>query len=330
MKDRVTIKDIAKEVGVSIGTVSRILGKKPTGMISIKTQKAVLKAAHDMGYTPNKVAQALVTGKTKQIAIIAYTIRTAYFANIIYRLNELIRRNGYDIKLIFADGDNVNCQLNDLFVDGLILIDTEKFISEEIHKHVLNKKPTVCVGHHVNSQYSYVTTNLTKSYTDLLEHLYETGKRKIAVYPQIPSIKEAYDKFVAEKGLETIYFENHLDNNDFLSMEFVYDNIKTHIDKYGLNFDAVLCIDDRPALGVIRALKDYDISIPDQVAITGFEGSPESNFYTPRLTTAKISIDDVVNNTWRILYERLNNPDLPPEHLSLKPVIEIRESSKKN
>lgn len=326
-KDRITIKDVAKIAGVSIGTVSRVLSGKTNGLITLKTQKTILKIAHELNYTPNKVAQALVSGKTKQIAIIAYTIRTNYFATVIYRLNEIIRRNGYDLKVIFAEENTVNCQLNDLFVDAVILFDTVDFLSEDIHNLVLSNKPTVCIGSLKDEKYSYVSYDAKKSYKELLEHLYETGKRKIAVYPNTVDIKNAYDEFVAEKKLETIYFENHLDNDNFLEIDFVYKNVSKHIEKYGVNFDGVLCINDQPALGVIRALTDHNISIPDEVAVTGFDDSPASNFYTPRLTTMKVSINDLIINTWRILSERLNNPDLPPEHVMLKPQIKIREST---
>ncbi|MBQ0105995.1 MAG: LacI family DNA-binding transcriptional regulator, partial [Armatimonadetes bacterium] len=330
-KQKITIKDIAKEVGCSIATVSRVLSNKPSSMISEKTKETIIKKAHEMNYRPNRLAQALVTGTSKTIALFAYSITTDYYSFVISRLNSIIKKDNYDLKIIESDNQLINTNLNELFVDGIILFDTVDYISEDIQKFALNNKPTVCIGSRYNKKYNYVISNLEEGYSNALNHLYNIGKRKILLGENNPTELDyrIYQKFIKEKNLKPYIIENANFSSFNRHFEVNYNILAKYIKENGVDFDAICCKSDSQAIAFIRCLTDNNIKIPEDVAITGTDGTAVSNFYNPRLTTILQPLDKMCEKSWEILKKHIENPDLPPESYTYDTELIIRESTVK-
>jgi len=327
---KITIKDIAKEVGVSAATVSRVLNYKPSTLISEVTKNAIFKKAHELNYQPNRLAQALVTGTTKTIAIFAFSIRTNYYSHVVSTLNTLIKNDGYEVKIIESDGNLFNIGLNELFVDGIVAFDSINFFSEDITKYGLEQKPTVCVGARYNEKFDYVTCDLYDGAYNLLKHIYETGKRKIALLSPF-DVKEplimAYLDFTKKHDLEMISINFDEGAGDVGNPIDPYNAVMKHVKENGVNFDCIAAYSDSVALGVNRALHDLNVRIPEDVALTGCDGTFIVNYYVPRLTTIKQPFEDMCETAWNILKERMKDKTIPLKQVKFKAEILKNEST---
>jgi len=297
-----SIKDIAKEARVAISTVSYVINKKD--LVAEKTKKKVLKAIDKLGYKPNFIARSLRTQKTSTIGVIVYDISNPFVAQIVRGIQEVAKMRGYIIVLgcTFNDSSEEESQINVMinqFIDGLIIISGPD--NEKIYKKILTKKiPVVFIDREiVKHDIANVLINNSLAMEKAVDYLFSMGHREIGYisYPidkQI-TVRQRYEGYI--KGLkknnlafnpeyviiDEKFADKELEGKD---MDITFDLMQQFIKTKKLP-TAFITISDIIAYGLIKALQENNIKVPESVSVVGFDNIMFDDYISPPLTTVR-------------------------------------------
>ncbi|ERJ13624.1 alanine racemase protein [Haloplasma contractile SSD-17B] len=293
MNTMVTIHDISKETGYSITTVSKALnGYKD---ISDKAKNLILEKAKEMGYLPNASARSLVMKKTWTIGVVfeeqtGVGITHPFFGDVLNKFKKHVEAKGYDILFISESiGRNIKSYLDHCRqkgVDGIIILCTYDQ-NENIQELIDSPIPSVLIDFNVE-QTNCVYTNNFKSLYEAVEYLYEKGHRKIA---------HIYGDQFSYAGAERLrgYKQALIDLNIPLSDDYLFEGTNYSLaEGYQRGLD-IIALEDKPtaiiaasdnlAIGTMKAFEEYNIKVPDDISIIGFDNIEISALIDPPLTT---------------------------------------------
>lgn len=296
MKSKVTIKDIAKECGVSITTVSRVLNNVE-GSCSIETEKKIQDAIIKLEYHPNPIARSLVTKKTNMIAVVIPDICNFFFQDFSKGAENVCNKRGYRLLLCSTDGSTTKetsylSSLSQGVVDGIIVTtqndnDKNKYIAELFHEHF----PIMAVeryGEDINQIPSVTLDNANGIYQAVME-LHRNGHKKIAYIggPEKANNgrlrKEGYFKAMEEAGLELN--PNIICEGDY-KMQSGYECISKFIEKE--EFTALVVANELMAIGACKAIREHNKSVPEDISVVSFDGTILAEIHQPPLDTVMI------------------------------------------
>lgn len=329
----ITIKDIADIAGVSKTTVSKVLNNKDQ-KISEATRQKILNIVKEKNYIPNKMAQSLVTKKTKTIGLIIPDIRNPFFTDIARGAEDKAVREGYNIILCNTD-ENIEKEtrafntLTEKMVDGIIFAPSSKteFNSSE---YKISSKPIVLVDKELNIENLKGVVSLDNEDGTYLEikHLVGIGHKNI-LYLSGPLKSEISKNRL--KGYKKALKESNIKFNEDLviqgeySFEWGYEVVK-NLDK--INFTAICAANDLIAIGAIKALKERGIKIPQDISVVGFDDIQTANIIEPQLTTIKQNSYNMGYESASILINNLENNEINNiEKMIFKPELIIRSST---
>jgi len=297
-----SIKDIAKEAGVAISTVSYVINKKD--LVADKTKKKVLRAIEKLGYKPNFLARSLRTRKTSTIGVIVYDISNPFIAQIVRSIQEAVKARGYIMILgcTFNESSEEERQIDVMinqFVDGLLIISGSD--NEKIYKKLLSKKiPTVFIDRENEKQeIPNVIIDNSLAMEKAVDYLFSLGHRDIGYISYIPgrqtTIRQRYSGYI--KGLE----KNNLTYNpDYVIIDEKFADKELEGKDMDITFNlmqqfiktkklptAFIAISDIIAYGLIKALHENNIKVPDDVSVVGFDDIMFDAYISPPLTTIK-------------------------------------------
>ena len=287
---RVTIKDIAREAGVSVTTVSRVLNNKAD--VSDKTREKVLKIIDRLNYNPNSIARGLVMNKTYTIGLIVPDISNAFFAEIAKAIEDELREYGYSVIFFNTDNDKDREKesidlLRSKQVDGLIGACSHDSKDEVL---ALGKAgfPIVQIDRLVDDSQipSVIIDNILSGY-EATEYLIKKGHRRIAhitgALDTNTGIRQAegYRKALQEYGIEID--EELVMEGDF-SQESGYLAMKEILER-NKDLTAVFAGNDMMALGAYRAIYAAGLKIPEDISIIGHDDFTLASLVSPALTT---------------------------------------------
>ncbi|MBA7702944.1 Catabolite control protein A [subsurface metagenome] len=291
---KATIKDVAKDAGVSIATVSRIVNDIP-GQYNEKTKKRVVQTIQKLNYQPNAIARSLRNRKTRTIGFAVPGLQP-FFAEVLEGVQSVARKKGYSIVLCNTDYDPKQeeayvVNLLEGRVDGVIF--TSGVMQDE---HILRLKeegiPIVLIEKFMqNSDIPAVVIDNLSAAKKGVKHLLSLGYRKIgyisAPLELVPLRErfEGYKQALLESRVpydsSVVYIEKTIKKEDLRSGY----KIMTRILQQG-NFPKVFFIvSDTLAIGAIKAIKDFGMKVPDDIAIVGFDDIDIASFSDPPLTT---------------------------------------------
>lgn len=329
----VTIKDIADLAGVSKTTVSKVLNNKDDKISNITRQK-ILDIVKEKNYIPNKMAQSLVTKKTKTIGIIIPDIRNPFFTDIVRGAEDKAVKEGYNIILCNTD-ENVDKEIKafntlvEKMVDGIIFAPSSK-IDLNSKEYNLSTKPIVLVDKKLDIKNLKGIVSLDNEEGTHLEmnHLVEMNHKRI-LYLSGPLKNEiardrlkGYKKALKEANIE--YDENLVIQGEY-SLDWGYEIIKS---LKNINFTAICAANDLIAIGAIKALKERNIQIPKDISIVGFDDIQTSSIIEPQLTTIKQNSYNMGYESANILIKNLEEKEVSNiEKMIFKPELIIRSST---
>jgi LacI family transcriptional regulator len=329
-----TIKDVAKLAGVSISTVSRVMNdSKP---VSPEARKKVLDAINKLDFKPNELARSLVMRKSNLIGVIVEDIGIEYMAQLIRGIEEIGHLYKYDIILSSNYGDQKALEnsinfLSTKQVEGIVVI-SEDISAEILVKLKDNKIPFILLDRYYNfKNISTVSIDYEKEMYNITKFLYDLGHRNIALVADkdknlLNERKIAgYKKFIEDMGLESKIFEAESSTSDsgYNVGDQVIDKSKT--DK----ITAIVCTNDKLAIGFISYCYDNKISVPDDISVTGFGDSSIAKVFRPKLTTVSVPYYDIGAIAIRALIKRIRGEeDILENNRMFDAQIVERESSK--
>lgn len=335
---QVTIKDIAKRLGISPSTVSRALKDHPD--ISYNTRKAVQELAQILGYKPNEVALSLRTSQSKIIGVIVPEIVHHFFSSIISGIEEVANEAGYYV-MIFQTNESYKKELvysQTLIssrIDGLIVsFSKETTDFEHFNTFVKNNIPIVLFDRVTDDMdVDKVQSDDVKGAFLAVEHLIQQGCKRIAHYgsPDYMNISQSrlkgYTDALAKYNIpydKDLVFrcDSHEDAIRLTQRIFSEEN----------HPDAIFAVNDLTATGAIIALRKLGLAVPGDVAVAGYTNALVGQVVDPPLTTVDQHGFDMGREAARMLLHRLrkNRDDQPAETRIIKTNLVVRESTVKN
>lgn len=331
-----SIKDVAKEAGVSIATVSRVLND--VDVVNEETKKKVMDAIKKLDYRPNIVARSLKTQRTRTIGIVIPDISSQFYPEIVRGAEDVSNIYNYNVILCNTDLDIEKEKeyirvLKEKMVDGVIYMSTS--LAPEIITLLQDLKlPTVLVETsekaEAETEFCSVTIDNEKAAYEAVEYLIKKGNKKIAFIGVNPKMANAsalrYDGY--KKALEENGMEVNQDLVQFGGLKAIdgSDGIAAILKK--TKFDAVFCAGDEIAMGAINTLRDNNISVPNDVDVVGFDNIYTSSLFYPKLTTIEQPTYDMGSVGMRMLIKIINKKELEQKKYVLPYTLIERDSCK--
>ncbi|MBC7327745.1 LacI family DNA-binding transcriptional regulator [bacterium] len=328
---KITIKEIAKELGVSPSTVSRALRNHPA--ISEGTKKRVRETAERLGYRPNALARGLATRRSKTIGLIVLDISNPFYAEIAEGVEEVVSSNGYSLLLCNSGYDPEKESkyigvLRERRVEGII-ITTLNVALPHIQDLWQNGPPFVPIDWFPGDN-PCVTTNNVEGARQAIEYLLSIGHRDIAYLAgpsQLPGAMdrvEGYRRALHKYGIpfreELVIYENSTAKDG-------YKGFKELLER-GVKFTALFCANDMVAIGAMRAAQEMGVRIPDDISLVGYDDIEIASLLSVPLTTVWQPRKEQGIMAANLLMEMLKEKKKPLQKVVLEQKLVIRMSTK--
>jgi DNA-binding LacI/PurR family transcriptional regulator len=295
MTRRVTTYDIAREAGVSRTTVSHILNKHPSVILSAKTRERVLAAVRKLGYVPHSAAQMLVTGRSQTIGLVLsrpdLVAIDAFVPTMIFGLNEACRAHGYRLLMeAIRDSESTDAYLDlakSKRIDGLIVINPRKG-DVALRKIIESRFPTLIFGSSGHPHENSVATEDMQASCQATAHLLSLGHRRIAHISYAPLVylpaNKRFEGYKKALKAADVPFNKRLFAEGNFTCESGYLAMRKIL---ALNAKptAVFAGNDTLAFGAMVAVREAGLSIPEDFAVVGYDDIPAAAFACPPLTT---------------------------------------------
>lgn len=291
-----TIKDIARESGYAVGTVSRVLNGQSG--VSEKAKDRIMEVVEKYQFRLNSNAKFLKQQNTDSVAIIIKGTKNMLFAGLVENLQGLIKDKGYTSLMYYIDEDSdeveqamqICCDIKPL---GILFLGSNKENFKEKFEYV--DVPCVLVTNSADGldfeNLSSVCISDENAAKTAIEYLIELGHRKISLIggEMIHSTpaKARYEGCIAafEKHGITFDAEKYYES-DYFTMEGGYHAMQRLLEKAD-DFTAVFAMSDVTALGAIRAIREAEKCVPEDISVIGFDGIELGQYIVPRLTTIR-------------------------------------------
>lgn len=329
----VNIETVAKQAGVSIASVSRVINGTAA---RAETEERVRRAIAELGYQPNSAARALKVRQSEQICLSFDDLANPAYIAMTRGVGRAISNSKYRLILssAFSSVEEIVKHLETMgrgFADGLII--SPIYSDDRITKLISElQMPVVLIGTmpagvHVDNVYVDSSAGIALA----VKHLVETGRNKIGFINGPISTNPgrrrlaAFEKAIKGTGLK---FEkaNVIQANTF-SPEAGYFAISEVADVS--KFDAFVCANDQLAAGAMKFASENKISIPGDIAIVGVDNTDMASLLHPTLTSIDLLAEERGEIAADLMLDRLANPDREPKQIVVQPKLVIRESTGK-
>ena len=331
---KLTLDDIAKLAGVSPATVSRVVNNYPH--VRANVRQRVLEIIEETGYQPNSAARSLASNKSNLIGLVipnsvANFFTDPYFSRLTEGITQSCNANDYVLSLFIFDSQEIEQKLfprvtSQGLVDGIIIQSTG--LHDKALTYIKNGDiPYVVAGRPKNApEASYVDVDNRSGAYKAVMHLVQLGRKRIATVagPLHTSVGEdrlaGYRAALMDRKIELD--ENLIEEADFTAISAYYATRRL----LAQTPDAIFVASDTMAVGVIRALREENIKIPEQIALVGFDDLPPASNAIPALTTVRQPIRRFGIKLVETLIDILNNGPQPPRRIIFDTELIIRES----
>lgn len=339
---KVTIKDVAREAGVSISLVSFVMnntrnakdGEKKKYSVNEETANKILEVAGRLGYRPNKAASTLRSGRQYTIGVITSDIANHFFSDIARYIENVAYENGYTVLFASTDeSDSKTERIVDTFldnsVDGMIIAPCRGSIPS-VQKVIDANIPTVLIDRDIpEARCGKVLLDNFKAGWMAVEHLYRAGYRKIEMFNYTLGIssmaereigyRRAMNKYSLDKYVNVKYSTYGCAEQDV--MDFVSDAVARGV-------EAVIFPTNTISVLGLKAIHEFKIEVPRQLAVVCFDNNDSYDLYNPRITRITQSTRDMAFGAFDMLKAIIENPQRSGEaRLILEPEMVCREST---
>ena len=328
-----TMKDVAKLAGISLMTVSRVLDHRKN--VAPETRGKVRWAIKKLHYRPHRTAIELRTKRSNLVGVVMADIANPFYPPIVRGIEDVCREHDYNVILCNTDEDTERENdfiqvLKERYTEAIIIcsakakIDNQAELFASFRSTVfLNRRPRNVKGDLV------VSDNFKGAYL-AVEYLIKKGHQKIAVINGSQRFSTGRERFqgvkkaLRDKGVQLkdkyVKFTNS-------SVEGGYRAAKELLNLPSLP-TAIFSGNNFMTLGLMKAIKEARIKVPDLVSIVGFDETSWSEITDPPLTTIKQPTYEIGVAAAKLIMFRLNNPQSPYVEKKLKPTLIIRDSVK--
>lgn len=325
-----SLKQLAEHLGLNPATVSVVLNDVPGRSIPQSTRDRIKAAAKAMNYHPNLLARSLRNRKTLTIGILVPELGEGYHAQVMSGIGDQLIQAGY---FYFTAHHRHKRNLIEDYTrmliargaQGLLVIDT-------LLEHSVPIPVVAVAGHRHIQGVTNVLLDHVRAAELTLEHLYELGHRKIAFMRGQPFSSDSDERW---NSLMTVADRLGLKINpklvvnlerDLTSPELGYPVVQQLLAAKE-PFTAIVAFNDISAMGAIRALKDFDLRVPEDVSVIGFDDIKAAAYTLPRLTTINQPLEEIGRVATQSLLNRIHDTVPPRDEITVEPELIIREST---
>lgn len=294
--NKVTIQDVAKEAGVSITTVSRVINKNYP--VKEATKIRVEQAIKKLDFSPNLLARGLINNQTYTIGVVVPSIANLFFPTVIKGIEHYMKSKGYTILLSDSEGNpkeekKLIQTLMDRRVDGIIIMDPRnENIKNGYLEEVTEKIPLVVInGYSKGIRCHFVLNDQEMGTYEALEYLVEAGHHNIAFLRGKASysydLKEQVYYDVYKRFGLSLNKENLLcieDGNSIQTADLSTEKVMDRLNKANPP-TAIFACNDTMAVGTLNAAKKIGLKVPEDISIIGYDNTMISEMTEPKLTT---------------------------------------------
>lgn len=297
----ISLKDIAKQCGVSTATVSKALnGQKDIGE---ETREKIKKTAEEMGYFPNSAARALKTKRSYNIGILFQDdarrgLTHEYFSGVLQGIKVEAERLGYDLTFINTHSNKnrsylEHCRSRNF--EGVVIVCVD-FNDPDVQQLMNNTKIPVVTIDYQHQNCSAVSSNNVKGMEELIQYIHEKGHRKIAYihgqnYSYVTKERLASFYRMMEK-LNLQVPEEYVREAQYLETKETAEHTRELLSMK----EAPTCIiypDDTALIGGLNVITEAGLRIPEDISIAGYDGSKISQLLYPKLTTIRQDTEEI-------------------------------------
>jgi LacI family transcriptional regulator len=315
MRNTPTLADVAAAAKVHIGTASRALNDATRDMVKVETASRVRDAAVRLGYSPNVIASSFRSQKTFSIGVVLPDLTNPFLPPIVRGIEDVLTTKGYVALIGNTDNDEeLEMKLVETLrarrVDGFIIATSKR--SHPIIENIADSgTPIVLINRTTDrDDISSVINDDAAGIRAAVNHLVQIGHRHIVHVAGSNYLSTGRDRAAA-------FIEAMRENKLSVSSSNIYP-----CERYGIeegraatkeifarrsDVTAIVAANDRLALGVLQALRDLQLSCPDDVSVVGFNDMPFVDLMTPPLTTVRVNQYAIGSQAADVLLERIAN-----------------------
>ncbi len=332
-RSRLTIRDVARQAGVSHQTVSRVINGDP--LVTAETRAKVEAAIARLGYQPNAIARSLAAGRTHMLACLAPNLTDYTFARIIEGAEAECRQHGFFLISSSApDAAAFAALISELVpsrrIEGLMVINP--YIDQRT-QHLPENIPTVFIGGHPRPGHAVAAITLDDygAARSAVEHLIGLGHKRIAMITG-PLVEDCTQDRI--HGFHAALQEAKLDVDQALIMEGDWSASSAHqatleLMKSKRPPTAIFAQNDRMALGALRAARDLGLRVPEQQSVIGLDDMPLASYFDPPLTTMRQDMFAIGRTAAQLLVQAIEQPQAQQQQLRQPAELIVRQSTGK-
>jgi len=337
MERKVSIKDIARHLGVSTALVSYVLNNK-AGRVSAEMAEKIRQAAAELHYRPNLIARSLQSGKTNMLGLIVADISNPFFSQIARIIEDEAKRSGYTV--VFGSNDE-NAEKSQAILDALVnrqvddlIIAPAEFTEPQLkalqEKHV----PFVLIDRYFKDiQANCVRIDNYRAAYNAVEHLIKAGSRRIAMLAYDTGMQHIADRI---EGYKDALKDNGIDFLDSWLVRASYHHLEDEsasgMQKLLLPqpaVDAFFFATNSLAIQGIRQIMRLNIKVPDELAVISFDEADAFDFFYAPITFVRQSLEDIGRHAVQLALESIGaRQPAPPREVIVDARLIIRESTK--
>lgn len=299
MKSNSSIKDISKQAGVSVATVSRVINK--SGRYSKETEERVMRIIAENNYEPNLIARGLRVQKMKNVGIIVPDITNEFFMKLVYEIETNLFTHGYQTFLCNTDEDEElerkRAQMMTMQnVCGLIFLSggggDMSYLKADLPTVFIDRFPN-----EVHENYCMISSDNIQGGYLATKELIDQGCKKILLVTSRKQISaymerfEGYIRALMQGGMDA--HDIHVSYLNRLHYEDAYQEMNRILDAGAFCYDGIFAEADWLALGCYKALEEHGYAIPEQVKIVGYDDISITAFNAVPLTTVRQQVDEI-------------------------------------
>ncbi len=327
-----SLEEVAKRAGVSTATVSRVLNN--LDVVKPATRARVLKAIAELNYHPNLHARTLAGGRSNTIGMIASNLENPFFFDVFRALESEARAHGYEVVVAHTDYDPERLVRAVRLMIGRRVAGLAVVVSEMDTSLIneLKAARTPCVFYDVGKPQERMTNirvNYRRGIERLVEYLHDLGHRRLAFVGHHSTLGPTSEREIAfldtVKRFPEVEWRTQADRDSFEGGRMAALRILAG----GFQPTAIICVNDIMAVGVMRALRDKGLHIPEDVSVTGFDNVRLAEYCEPPLTTVHIPRDEIGRMAFAALVPGKDLPDVAGQEIVIEPEVVLRSSTAK-
>lgn len=327
----VTIKDVARQAGYSVGTVSRVINNKPVGA---KTRDSVLRTMVELGYTPNAIAQSMRTNTTKAVALVVNDISNPLFSGIAKAAEDILRLQGYFLLISNTNNNSeIECEIIETLrqrrIDGLIIA-----VSDESNKKTQQALssvnfPVILLDRELPQDYDSVCDDHYQGMEQAVKYLTDLGHENIKLISGSEKLRPGR---VRIEGFRNALLKKKISINEKQISQGRFDSVFGYEEAYkALSSQnpptAIIAGGNQIFTGVLRAIKTCNLKIPQDISVIACDDIDLTTLMRPSITVIKRNLRDIGRVAGELLLSRImEKSDSDKRRILMPTELVVRES----